>query len=206
MQPHPNRSTSRTIAYSGYRPPTAIAVLALLGALVVAACGNTPSPSPSAPPAVTPAASVAPSSAAPSASAAEAACASADIATTSDPWGGAAGSRGSEITIENRGAAACLLPAAPSIALLDAGGAVLLSTPARAGSGPSLAPNGKASFALVFGNWCSQSATLPLHVRLALASDVVDIGSLAIGSTDELPPCNGPGQPASLSTTDWQPL
>jgi len=105
----------------------------------------------------------------------------------------------------NGGPAACLLPAGPTIALVDAGGAVLLATPARAGPGPSVAPGGMVGFSLVFGNWCSQTANLPLHFRLALAGDAVDIENLAVSTTDELPPCNGPGQPASLSTTDWQP-
>ena len=91
------------------------------------------------------------------------------------------------------------------IAVVDAAGTVLLSTPARAGSGPSLGPGGSVGFSLLLGNWCAQGTLLPLHFRLALASDVVDIASLAASSTDELPPCNGPGQPASLSTTDWQP-
>ena len=129
----------------------------------------------------------------------------ADIQATGGAWGGAAGSRGSDITLENHGPAACLLPAGPTIALLDQGGTVLLTTPARAGSGPSLAPNGQIGFSLVLGNWCDQSVALPLHFRLALAGDAVDIGSLLISTTDELPPCNGPGQPADLSTTDWQP-
>ena len=106
--------------------------------------------------------------------------------------------------VENQGAAACLLPAGPTIALLDDAGTVLLTTPAQAGSGPSLAPSGTAGFSLLIGNWCAQGTGLPLHFRLALAGDAVDIANLAITTTDELPPCNGPGQPASLSTSPWE--
>lgn len=149
--------------------------------------------------------SIAPSNGPPSASPSEAACTGADIQATGGPWGGAAGSRGSDIVVENHGSAACLLPAGPTIFLLDPSGAVLLSTQARAGSGPSVAPNGTATFSLLFGNWCNQAVSLPLRFRLALASDAVDVQGLAVSSTDELPPCNGPGLPASLSTTDWQP-
>jgi len=176
----------------------------MFGVLLVGACGN-PSPSPSVTPSASPSSSVAPSSSAPSASPTQAACAGSDLSATGGPWGGAAGSRGSDIVVQNHGAGACLLPAGPTIALVDDAGTVLLTTPARAGSGPSLDPNGTVGFSLVFGNWCTQGSRLPLHFRLALASDVVDIQNLVVSTTDELPPCNGPGQPASLSTTDWQP-
>jgi hypothetical protein len=106
--------------------------------------------------------------------------------------------------VTNHGAASCLLPAAPSIALVDNGGTVLQTTPAQAGSGPSVPPNGTAGFSLLIGNWCAQNVNLPLHFRLALASDAIDIGSLTLSTADQFPPCNGPGQPASLSASPWQ--
>lgn len=107
--------------------------------------------------------------------------------------------------VTNQGSAACLLPAGPAVGLVDAGGTVLLSTPAKAGAGPSLAPGGTVRFSVVIGNWCTQGTPLPLHFELALAGDVVEIGNLVVATADELPPCNGPGQPANLSATDWQP-
>jgi len=193
-----------TIAHAGRPRIAPLASLAVLGAVLVGACNSNPSPSATPSPSPTASASVTPSSAAPSASAA-AACTATDIRATGGPWGGAAGSRGSDIVVTNQGSAACLLPAAPAVALVDSAGAVVLSTPAKAGSGPSVAPGGTIGFSVVFGNWCAQGTSLPLRLRLALAGDVVDIGNLAVSSADELPPCNGPGQPASLSTTDWQP-
>lgn len=192
-----------SIAHASRRPPR-IAALALLGAVLLSACGNEPSPSPSASPSATPS-SQTPSSGPPSESPGEAACASTDIQATGGPWGGAAGSRGSDIVVENRGADACLLPAGPTIGLVDqTGTAVLVTTAVRVGTGPSIGPNGTIGFSLLFGNWCNPSVSLPLHFSLALASGAVDIGSLAVSTTDELPPCNGPGQPASLSTTEWE--
>jgi Protein of unknown function (DUF4232) len=194
-----------TIASHRRPRPSGFAALSLLGAILIGACGNTPSPSPSlAPlPSASPSSSAA-ASGSPSPSAAEVACTGADVRASGGPWGGAAGSRGSDIVVENQAAAACLLPAAPAIALVDARGTVLLTTPAQAGAGPSLAPGSSAGFSLLFGNWCAQNAALPLHFRLALASAAVDIANLTIASADEFPPCNGPGQPASLSATPWQ--
>jgi hypothetical protein len=201
-----NRSTGPAIVPAGRHRQTRITALAVLGAVLLGACGNPPSPSPSAPQSATPSPSAAPSSVPPSASPVEAACASADIGATGGPWGGAAGSRGSDVVVENRGAAGCLLPARPTIALVDQAGTVLLAnTPPQSGAGPSLEPGGTIGFSLLIGNWCNQSVTLPLHFSLALADDAVAIGDLAVTTIDDLPPCNGPGQPASLSATEWEP-
>jgi len=180
-----------------------VIALAVLAATALVACNNPPNPSPS------PSASTAPtpgaSSAAPT-STPLAVCASADIRATGGPWGGAAGSRGSDIVVDNIGSASCLLPAGATIAIVDQAGTVLLSnTPPPAGTGPEIAPGATVGFSLVVGNWCDPPVGLPFHIQLALATGAVDIEGLAVTTSDDLPPCNGPGQPATLSTTDWQP-
>ena len=97
------------------------------------------------------------------------------------------------------------MPTAPTIALIDPSGtSVLTNAPARAGTGPSLAPGATIGFSFSFGNWCNDQVSLPLHVSLALATEAVDVANLAVATADELPPCNGPGQPASISATDWE--
>ena len=99
-----------------------------------------------------------------------------------------------------------MLPAGPTIAMVDqAGTVVLANTPPQVGTGPSLAPGATIGFSLVIGNWCDQQVTLPLHFSLALAADGLAIEGLAVNTLDDLPPCNGPGQPASLSTAGWEP-
>lgn len=185
--------------------PRATAALTLLGALLLGACNASPSPSPSASVSATPSSSVEPSASS-SPAGSPAACASADVSASGGPWGGAAGSRGSDIVVQNQGTAACLLPAGPTIALVDQGGTVLLAnTPPQAGTGPAIEPGGTIGFSLVIGNWCDQAVSLPLHFSLGLAEGAVDIDNLVATTIDDLPPCNGPGQPASLSATDWQP-
>jgi hypothetical protein len=182
-----------------------ITAMIVFGAAIVAACGNpvTPSPSPSASP--TPPASPSPSAVSPSPSSV-AACTSADVRATGGPWGGAAGSRGSDVVVANQGSAPCLLPAGPTVALVDqAGSAILTTSPTQVGPGPELPAGGSIGFSLLLGNWCDQAVSLPLHLRLALASDGIDIDQLVIATVDDLPPCNGPGQPATLSTTGWEP-
>jgi len=176
-----------------------------LVAAVVAACGNPVTPSPPVSASPSPTETPVPSSAPPSASAVGA-CASAHVVATGGPWGGAAGSRGSDVLVENRGAAPCLLPAGPTIAFVDQDGtAILTSSPPLAGAGPELAVGGTIGLSLVLGNWCDTSVILPLHFRLALASDGIDVDELVVATVDDLPPCNGPGQPATLSATAWDP-
>jgi hypothetical protein len=61
------------------------------------------------------------------------------------------------------------------------------------------------TFSVEFSNWCSDTARLPFRFALLLGEGSAGIDRLAISSVDELPPCNGPGQPATLSTSEWQP-
>jgi len=181
-------------------PRSRLALVAASFALVAAACGVQPAPSPSPVPTQGP--SPSPSA---SPSAADVPCTAASLEVSGGPWGGAAGSRGSDVEVRNVGQEACTLPAGPSVALVDQAGAVLLSTPPQAGAGPELAPGASSTFSLVMGNWCNQDASLPLHFSLALAAGSVDVAELSVATVDDLPPCNGPDQPATLTTTPWQP-
>jgi len=182
-----------------------LGLVTVLAAAFVTACGNPVTPSPSEPASPPPAVSPSPAPATPSASLVTA-CANADVVATGGPWGGAAGSRGSDVAVENRGTSPCLLPAGPTVALVDQSGtAILTSSPTLAGAGPELPAGGSIGFSLLLGNWCDQTASLPLRLRLALASDGIDINELVVATLDDLPPCNGPGQPATLSTTEWSP-
>ncbi len=181
-----------------------LAAIALVGVVVGGCSGSTstqtPILSPSAP------ASPSASAGSPAAPGSPGACDPASIIATGGPWGGAAGSRGADITVTNRGTAACDLPSSPAVAIVDPGGNVLVQSLATGASGGpvSIGPNQAATFSILFGNWCSQSVSLPLQVRLALAGGAVDIAGLAIATADALPPCNGPGQGPSLSATAWQ--
>ena len=134
------------------------------------------------------------------------ACAPDDLALTGGAWGAAAGSRGTEVSVENRGSAACTLPAGPSVALLDAAGtAIIESQPAADEPGPTLEPGGVTTFTILVSNWCEEGTALPLHVVLRSGSAGIPIPGLDM-TADDLPPCNGPGQPATLSANPWQPV
>ncbi len=175
----------------------AVAAL-LLGAALITGCGATLSPS------VGPVTIPGGSSATGSAPAGP--CSTVDIKASGGPWGGAAGSRGADVTVTVVGTGSCLLPPRPVAAIVDATRTVVLQTkPVVATGERTLAPGKPASFSILFGNWCDPAPKLPLRPVVVLDSGLVEIGGLALATIDDLPPCNGPGQPATISTTDWQP-
>jgi len=169
--------------------------------ILVAACTSTtvsPSPTPSA-------AATVPATQPPSA-AGGGACSPDDLALTGGSWGAAAGSRGAEVSVENRGSAACTLPAGPSVAILDAAGTTIIeSQPPADEPGPMLEPGSVTTFTILFSNWCQEGTALPLHVVLRSGDTGIAIPGLDM-TADDVPPCNGPGQPATLSANPWQPV
>ena len=171
----------------------------LLSALAIAAAACTNTTTPTATPAGTP-------DTTPSAAVAGGACSPLDLALTGGAWGAAAGSRGADVSVENRGSAACTLPAGPTVAILDDAGTQLLqSPPATDEAGPLLEPGSVATFTVLFSNWCDEATTLPLHVVLRDGAAGIPVPGLDL-TADDLPPCNGPGQPPALSANPWQPV
>ena len=214
----PKRMIASPTGPQRHRSYPRLAALAMMGTLL-AACGGTvgPSPSPSrianptlasdaVPSATSTAApSTAPTHATPTSAASPAIgqCTKSDIVATAGPLGGAAGSRGADVVVRTSGSASCRLPASPVVAVVDPAGKVLLrNRPSITADGPLISPTVSLSFSFQMSNWCDRSATMPLHFLLALAGGSLDISGLKM-AVDDLPPCNGPGQPASLSTTDW---
>jgi hypothetical protein len=194
--------------------------VALLGviACLVAACGpssSTPpqsaapsqsvAASPSSAPS-SPAVTASPaSSPSPSAATGSRPCTADDVQADASEWGGAAGSRGADVAVTNRTGSPCVLPASPRVVMLSQSRIVLESKLGAAGAGPMLVPGGSRGFSVQFSNWCDDSAQLPFRFALLLGVGSAKIGDLEVSTPDQLPPCNGPGQPPSLSTDDWQP-
>jgi hypothetical protein len=179
--------------------------LLLLAAILLAACTNqSATPSPSVP--VAPSATPSPSApAAPTATAAAGgACAATDLTASAEGWSAAAGSRGADVLLENSGGAACSLSAAPDVAIVDdAATALLESEPGGTGSGPVLEAGGTATFTVLASNWCEEPVGLPFHLVLRAEGGAIQVTGLDMATADDLPPCNGPDQPATLSANPW---
>jgi len=190
---------------AGMRSPQQGARSIIAGALVlamVAACSSStnssPSRSASAPPPASSPASVGPSAFG------DAGCTLDDLRAGGGPWDGAAGSRFAEIVVANAGPGPCPLPELPVVAIVDSTDAVVgQSAPGVIGAGPVLAPTSAIAFTLQVANWCDDSVDLPLTFDLLLAGGTIPIDGLVVASAGQLPPCNGPGQPPTISAGDW---
>jgi len=169
-----------------------VLLVAFLVPAVAAGCGGG-GPSPTTTPAG--------ASPAPVASATLAGCAAASLGVRSPGWGGAAGSRGADVMVENTGSTACSIDG-PRVAILDASAAVVLES-----EGPTetvvLEPGSSTAFSFTFSNWCDPETALPLRVALVSGTDLIAIDGLTAATVDDLPPCNGEDQPPSLSTIPW---
>ena len=127
-----------------------------------------------------------------------------DVTLAFGPWEGAAGSRNGAIVATNNGARTIALGGSPRVTLKDTSGNTLVST-SEEGSHPVaivLAPNQQAYAPLRFSNWCGATGD-PASVRAELPGDT---GTTQVSYRDfgiSYPPCNGAGQPATLSIKGW---
>jgi len=168
----------------------------LLLVTTFAACGN-------ADPTASPAATAEPPASVETASpAASQACAAESLAVAGGPWSAAAGSRGADVVVENQGDGPCALPAIAQVVVTDAGSQTLLESDVPGAGGPTLEPGGSAAFTVLIANWCDESVALPLHIVVRLGDAAIQVPGLDLGP-GELPPCNGPGQPATVTVNEW---
>lgn len=147
-------------------------------------------------------------SASATASGAATACAPADVAFSAEPWGGAAGSRGTVVTVTLVPSHdACIVSTAVIGQIADADGMVLIRGESDV-SGRTLAlePGSAFTIGVSWSNWCGSLPPTPVRLYLSLsgwggASSRIDVPA---GGADSVPPCNGPGQPSSFSLTELQ--
>ena len=177
---------------TGSRPWRVIATAGLLFSIVSAiACQPATTATAGSPPAVTasPATNVT-------------GCTADALAVSGGPWGAAAGSRGADIVVANQGDVACTLTATAQVAIVDDTTAPIVQSDPSTDGGPTLEPGESAAFTVLVGNWCDESAALPLHVIVRAADAGVQVQGIDLAATD-LPPCNAPGQPPVLTVQPW---
>jgi hypothetical protein len=192
---------------TGSRPWRAIATAALvITTLFSLGCQptstSTPGPTQAEPSASVVAPSMPPASTGPAATAAAALCLSGALAVSGGPWGAAAGSRGADIIVANQGDVACTLTATAQVAIVDDTSEPIVQSDPSTDGGPLLDPGESAAFTILFGNWCDESAALPLHVLVRTADAGLQVQGLDLTASD-LPPCNGPDQPPVLNVQPW---
>jgi hypothetical protein len=193
------------------RPPRPVRVglyvgAALAAALAVAVAGSILSgESPGVGGDVSPsvAASV---SGSPAATAGDGNCQAGDLFLTEEAWGGAAGSRGTVVTVALAdGHASCMLPASVTMQIVDGTETTLVSGQTTTGRGQIQLVSGQAyTIGVAWSNWCGSLPADPLSLVMSAANwpavaTVVGRDRNAV----LVPPCLG-DTPTSLSVTEFQ--
>ncbi|HEX3220145.1 MAG TPA: hypothetical protein VHU77_09010 [Candidatus Limnocylindria bacterium] len=132
-------------------------------------------------------------------------CTAADLEWWSDPWTGAAGSRGTTLLL--RGIAsldACRIDGSLSFYLSDNQGTTL-AVGATAPTDTRVRGGAAYEIGLAWSNWCG-AAVQPLRLSVTLPGDKHEMLFPPPDGTEiPVPPCNGPSLPSHLSPTDLQP-
>jgi hypothetical protein len=164
--------------------------------------GATDSASPSAE-ATTP-----PSAASSTPAAGSGACGPQDVTLTAEPWGGAAGSRGTVVTLALAGGhEACSLGKGLAAEMLDATRGLLVTTAAAEQGGPvSLEPGATFTVGITWSNWCGAVPAAPVTLALKMSGwdSFVDV-PVPNGGADPVPPCMGSTEPTVLSWSGLEP-
>ena len=175
-----------------------VLVVALAGALLSGGPGPIPGTSPS------PLASAKASPAEP------AACGGQDLSYAVEPWTGAAGSRGTVVTVSLAdGRAACVTSTYATARIADANGEILVEASKTLQGRPDVVidPGDAFTIGIAWSNWCGQPPALPLSVAIGgLGVEDHPLGYvLLVDASNPVPACLGENEPASLSVTDLQP-
>jgi hypothetical protein len=144
-------------------------------------------------------------------------CAPADVALTAEAWGGAAGSRGTVVTVALApGAVPCNLAMPARAEIVDANGLHLVkgATPTTTGSvllgaplsvDGSVTAGGSFQIGVAWSNWCQAQPAAPMTLFLGFGNQVpAPVGATGSVPASAAPPCNGSGA-STLSLTDLQP-
>ena len=130
------------------------------------------------------------------------ACAAADLVLAAEPWGGAAGGRGTVVTVTLAdGAAACDL-GTPQGRIVDSTGRQLVVSPQMAAGVTPLAAGASYTVGVEWSNWCGPIQSVPVGLELSF-DGTSWLPVPAVGGVVSVPPCMG-SDPTSLSVTDLQ--
>jgi hypothetical protein len=150
--------------------------------------------------------SASPSAAASAPAVAVCAPAPADVTFSAEPWGGAAGSRGTTVTVTLAdGRYPCALGGRVAALISDANGTLLVSGQSAAVGSVDLEPNTAFTLGVAWSNWCGNDPAAPVSLSLKIEGWTSAVPVSVPAGANPVPPCNGAGAPSSLSVTALEP-
>jgi hypothetical protein len=135
-------------------------------------------------------------------------CNAQDVQVDAEPWGGAAGSRGTMVTLSPVPGmrSRCDIALDVSARITDAAGSVLATGSSGPGARVATLELGRSyTVAVAWSNWCAADPDRPVTLALRPANmpSWIEVPS-PVGSADPVPPCLGESQPTNLSVTQLQ--
>jgi hypothetical protein len=133
------------------------------------------------------------------------ACAPADIALSAEPWGGAAGSRGTVVTVALASEGTpCNLPKAVVAEIVDAADYHLVKGATPTNGSVLLGSGASFQIGVAWSNWCGSQPMPPMTLFIGFGRALpLPVGATGSVPASAVPPCNGDG-PSTLSLTDLQ--
>ena len=131
-------------------------------------------------------------------------CQAEDVDAEITRWEGAAGSRIADIELTNVGGRACSVPSLMRLQLVDGAGTVLID-----GAEPTNAtfltvpPDVVLTTLVEASNYCGGAPSPRVTVDFLLGKELLFLATPLTDSDGTLPPCNGPGSPASIQMQPW---
>ncbi len=136
------------------------------------------------------------------------ACGPQDVSLAAEPWGGAAGSRGTVVMVTlAAGRGTCTLGKGLTAETRDANETVLATTgTAESGEPVTLAPGVSFTIGMAWSNWCGATPAAPVSLALKMSGwESFAAVPVPTGGVDPVPPCMGSTEPTALSWTGLEP-
>jgi hypothetical protein len=162
-----------------------------------------PSPEPSVEPSVAPEPSATPApTATPEPTTGP--CAVADLSARITSWEGAAGNRIAMVTMTNTGSVACTMSETSIPQLVDGQDTVLAQATGKAGGRElRLQPGDVLNSEVDVANVCTSPVVAPVTIAYDIGGGQRVVSRPQKQTDTTVPPCNGPGQPASIAMKAW---
>lgn len=145
----------------------------------------------------------------PSANAAPTACRVQDLALSAEPWGAAAGSRGTVVTVGIAdGAAPCLVKTGVYARITDAAGRDLVGSDLDRMRHPDalVGPGNSHTIGIAWSNWCAAQPQPPVALSIRIEDwDQWLVVPVPPDGADPVPPCLGEDELSQLSATHLEP-
>ena len=126
-----------------------------------------------------------------------------DVVLTAEPWGGAAGSRGTVVTVRLAdGRYPCLVAPVPGARIEANGAAIVESDAGGMDATRTLGEEMTSEFSVTWSNWCGKPYDT---VNLVVLSGGVEYPVEVPQGIAAVPPCMGENSPSTLSVTDLSP-